>query len=257
MHTDEKVDAFVSQNWIIENDQDKSKSLGFDLPEGTWFGAVKVKDSEFWMSKVKSDEVKGFSVEILADLQLALKNKKQKMKKMKFKKKFIGTQKFDEAVETEAGELIVVAEEIAVGEDVVVVMDDLSVVETFDGEIMVDGDTVVIEGGQITEVIEGGEVIEEVPIEEELAEEGEPTGAVTADDVSMMIDSRFAELMEEISRLKGIVEGQGEEFKKTITKSIKDAFSVTPAQPSIRKGGNVDEKFKSIEDRVRSFAKNK
>jgi hypothetical protein len=260
MHTNEKVDAFVSQNWIIENDQDKSKSLGFDLPEGTWFGSVKVKDSEFWMSKVKSDEVKGFSVEILADLQLALKNKKQKMKKMKFKKKFIGTQKFDEAVETEAGELIVVAEEIAVGEDVVVVMDDLAVVETFDGEIMIDGDTVVIEGGQITEVIEGGEAPAEEPATEEALEEhdGEmPNGAVTADDVSMMIDSRFAELMEEISRLKGIVEGQGEEFKKTITKSIKDAFSVTPAQPSIRKGGNVDEKFKSIEDRVRAFAKNK
>ena len=81
MHTDEKVDAFVSQNWIIENEQDKSKSLGFDLPEGTWFGGVKVKDSNFWTNKVKNEEVKGFSVEILADLELSLKNKEQIMKK--------------------------------------------------------------------------------------------------------------------------------------------------------------------------------
>lgn len=258
MHTETKVDAFVAQNWIIEGDQDKSKNFGFDLPEGTWFGSVKIKDEDFWNSKVKGDEVKGFSVEILADLELNLKNKEQKMKELKFKKKFIAKQKFDEAVETEAGELIVVAEEIAVGQDVVVVMDDLAVVDTFDGEVMVDDMTVVIEGGQITEVIEG-EMPAEAPAEEDLAEhEGEmPTGNVTADEVSQMIDARFAELMEEISRLKGIVEGQGEEFKKTITKSIKEAFSVTPAQPSIKKGGNVDEKFKAVEDKIKMFVKNK
>lgn len=252
-HTETKVDAFVAQNWIIEGDQDKSKNFGFDLPEGTWFGSVKIKDEDFWNSKVKGDEVKGFSVEILADLELNLKNKEQKMKELKFKKKFIAKQKFDEAVETEAGELIVVAEEIAVGQDVVVVMDDLAVVDTFDGEVEIDGSTVVIEGGQITEVMEG-----EAPAEEDLAEEGEmPTGNVTADEVSQMIDSRFAELMEEISRLKGMVEGQGEEFKKTINNSIKEAFSITPAQPSINKGGNVDEKFKAVEDRIKMFVKNK
>jgi hypothetical protein len=75
MHSDVKVDGFVAQNWVIEGDQDKSKSLGFDLSEGTWFGGVKIKDTEFCKDKVKSEEVKGFSVEILADLELSLKNK--------------------------------------------------------------------------------------------------------------------------------------------------------------------------------------
>jgi hypothetical protein len=250
-HTDEKIDGFVAQNWVIENDQDKSKGLGFDLPEGTWFGAVKIKDSEFWMSKVKSDEVRGFSVEILADLKLALKNKKQKMKEMKFKKKFIAKQKFDEAVETQMDELIVVAEEIAVGQECVVIMDDLSVVETFDGTVEVDGMEVVIEGGQITEVMNGEEAGEPV-VEEELAgeEEGASTYATPAE-VSQMIDARFAELMEEISALKGMVNGQTEEFKKTID----EKFKTTPAVESVKKQP-MDEKFKNMEDRVRSFAKN-
>jgi hypothetical protein len=251
-HSNEKVEAFVSQSWIIEGDQDKSKSLGFDLPEGTWFGAVKVKDTQFWMEKVKSEEVKGFSVEILADLKLALKNKEQKMKNenLKFKKKFIAKQKFDEAVETEAGELIVIAEEIAVDQEVVVVMDDLVVVETFDGEVMVDDMTVVIEGGIITEIMEGEAPAEEAPAEE--FEEDMPSTAVTSEEVSQMIDARFGELMEEITRLKTMIDGQTEDFKKTID----DKFKTTPAVESVKKS-NVDEKFKSDEERVRSFAKNR
>jgi hypothetical protein len=251
MHTNEKVEAFVAQSWIIESDQDKSKSLGFDLPEGTWFGAVKVKDTQFWMEKVKSEEVKGFSVEILADLELALKNKEEKMKNenLKFKKKFIAKQKFDEAVETEAGELIVIADEIAVGQECVVVMDDLSVVETYDGEVMVDDMTVVIEGGQITEVIE--EEAPEAPAEEDLQEDI-PSVGVTSEEVSQMIDARFAELMEEITRLKTLVDGQTEEFNKTIN----EKFKTTPAVESVKKS-NVEERFKKDEERIKSFMRTK
>ena len=253
-HTDQKVDGFVAQNWVIENDQDKSKGLGFDLPEGTWFGAVKIKDSEFWMEKVKSDEVKGFSVEILADLKLALKNKKQKMKEMKFKRKFIAKQKFDEAVETEMDELIVVAEEIAVGQECVVIMDDLAVVDTFDGTVEVDGMEVVIEGGEITEVNEMTEESTEEPAEEALEEhDGDmPNAYATPEEVSQMIDARFAELMDEITRIKGMIDGQTEEFKKTIN----DKFKTTPAVESVKKQP-MDEKFKNMEDRVKAFAKNR
>ena len=74
-HSDKKVEAFVAQNWVIDGGEDKSKNLGFDLPEGTWFGGVKITDKAFWDEKVKTNEVKGFSVEILADLELQLKIK--------------------------------------------------------------------------------------------------------------------------------------------------------------------------------------
>lgn len=77
-HTDTKVEAFVAENWVIDG-EDKSKKFGFNLPDGTWFGGVKVEDENFWNDKVKNGEVKGFSVEILAELELSLKNNKVQM----------------------------------------------------------------------------------------------------------------------------------------------------------------------------------
>lgn len=255
MHTEETVEAFVAQNWLIESDRDKSGGLGFDLPEGTWFGGVKIKDLAFWQDKVKTDKVKGFSVEILADLELSLKNKYKQMKELgKKKRKFIAKQKFDEAVETEAGELIVIAEEIAVGQEVVVVMDDLVAVDSYDGVVVIDEQTVTMEQGVITEVVEAGE---EPAAEEPAAEEtelNEVDGYVSPEQVSQMIDVRFAEIMEEITRMKAAMEGNTEELKKTINKSIDEKFKTTPATDTIKKS-NVDAKFKTVEDRVKAFAR--
>jgi archaellum component FlaC len=128
-------------------------------------------------------------------------------------------------------------------------MDDLAVVETFDGTIEVEGMTVVVEAGQITEVMEG-----EMPegTEEELQVEGEMPNATyaTPEEVSQMIDVRFAEIMEEITRIKSMMDGQTEELKKTID----EKFKTTPAVESIKKS-NIDEKFKSVEERVKAFAK--
>jgi uncharacterized Zn ribbon protein len=73
-HSDKSVSAYLKENWLIEN-PDKSSNYGFDLPDGTWFGAVKVEDGEFWMSEVKTDKVKGFSVEIKAGVELIEMNK--------------------------------------------------------------------------------------------------------------------------------------------------------------------------------------
>jgi len=68
-HSDKQVSAYLKENWLIEN-PDKSTKYGFDLPDGTWFGAVKVADEDFWMSEVKTEKVKGFSVEIKAGVEL-------------------------------------------------------------------------------------------------------------------------------------------------------------------------------------------
>jgi hypothetical protein len=68
-HSDKGVNAVLLQNWITGKN-DKSQDYGFDLPEGTWFAGVKVKDEEFWMNEVKTDKVKGFSIEVKADVEL-------------------------------------------------------------------------------------------------------------------------------------------------------------------------------------------
>lgn len=247
-HTETKVDAFVAQNWIIEGDQDKSKNFGFDLPEGTWFGSVKIKDEDFWNTKVKENEVKGFSVEILADLQLNLKNKEKLMEKQI---------KLGQAT-LENGTTVYWDGEFGMG-TMIYIDEALTELAPDRVHVLEDGTRVTTLAGEVVEI--------EVPaVEEEAAkkkekekyEEEMPNGnSITAEEVSNMIDSRFAELMEEITRLKGMVEGQAEEFKKTIASSIKEAFSMTPAKPSINKGGNVDEKFKAAEDKIKMFLKNK
>jgi hypothetical protein len=73
-HSDKLVEAILLQNWIT-GEIDKSQEFGFSLPQGTWFGGVKVKDESFWLNDVKSGKVKGFSVEIKAGLELVELNK--------------------------------------------------------------------------------------------------------------------------------------------------------------------------------------
>jgi hypothetical protein len=66
--TYEHKDAYVPgmtvvESWLIEDsEKDKSTLYGFDLPKGTWMISMKVENDDIW-KKVKSGEVKGFSIE--------------------------------------------------------------------------------------------------------------------------------------------------------------------------------------------------
>ncbi len=61
------------ETWIIEGENDKSKNFGFDLPEGTWFGCMKV-DNEEVKQQIQNKEVLGFSIEgnFLAEKEMYL-----------------------------------------------------------------------------------------------------------------------------------------------------------------------------------------
>lgn len=67
-HGNKKVDGiYLTESWLIEQSaKDKSNVYGFTLPRGTWFGIYKVDNDEIW-EKVKNGDVKGFSVEMLAE----------------------------------------------------------------------------------------------------------------------------------------------------------------------------------------------
>jgi hypothetical protein len=55
-------DVYVIESWIKEDMEDKSNKYGFgDLPIGTWFVSMKVKNDEVW-NKIKNKELNGFSV---------------------------------------------------------------------------------------------------------------------------------------------------------------------------------------------------
>ena len=66
-HKDNLDVAFVSETWIKEYEQDKSNSLGYDLPIGTWFAKIKIEDENYWNNQVKTGLVQGFSIEGFLD----------------------------------------------------------------------------------------------------------------------------------------------------------------------------------------------
>ena len=55
-------DVYVVESWIKEDKEDKSNKYGYgDLPVGTWFVSMKVRNDEVWQ-KIKRGELRGYSV---------------------------------------------------------------------------------------------------------------------------------------------------------------------------------------------------
>jgi hypothetical protein len=60
---DQRVDAVLFESWVKDSERGIGGMKGYeDLPDGTWFGSMKITDDEGW-AKVEAGEVKGFSVE--------------------------------------------------------------------------------------------------------------------------------------------------------------------------------------------------
>ena len=63
-HSDEMVDGYIMENWIVEDEYyDKSRKYGFEVPVGTWMVSVKIEDEKIWKEKVKEECKFGFSIE--------------------------------------------------------------------------------------------------------------------------------------------------------------------------------------------------
>ena len=90
------------ESWIVESEtQDKSRLYNLNVPVGTWMGTVKVNNNEVWNEYVKTNKVKGFSIEgYFAD----------KMERPK--------EPVEESFEVEAQELLSKIEQIVKGERV-------------------------------------------------------------------------------------------------------------------------------------------
>lgn len=143
-HSDRVVDAVLLQNWITGN-VDKSQDYGYSLPEGTWFGGVKVKDESFWINEVKSEKVKGFSIEIKAETELIkmtseMEDKNKNIKLMDYKTKDGLTLRWDG--------------EAAVGAEVFLVLEDGTSVVADNGTYeLEDGTKIVLVDGKVSEIM--------------------------------------------------------------------------------------------------------
>jgi len=63
-HAEDLKGLTLVESWIVEDEvQDKSRKYGLNVPVGTWMGAVKVNNDEIWNEYVKTNKVKGFSIE--------------------------------------------------------------------------------------------------------------------------------------------------------------------------------------------------
>lgn len=66
------------ESWFIESENDKASHLGFNLPIGTWMIGQYVSNDDVW-AKVKSGEVRGFSIELDAMLEKSFFNAEEKV----------------------------------------------------------------------------------------------------------------------------------------------------------------------------------
>ena len=127
--------------------------------------------------------------------------------------------------------------------------------------VLEDGRTIVVVAGSVESIEEA--IVEDLGYkddkkkkEDEMAEA--PTSqAITPEEVSSMIDARFSELMDEITKLKELV-GQKEEDMNDYKKQVEEKFSSTAATKSITKAEpKLDDKFAKVEARIKEFAKNR
>ena len=73
-HEEMANDITITESWLVEDPyKDKANALGINVPKGTWMIGMKVNQIDVW-ERVKSGELKGFSVESMISLEEFSKN---------------------------------------------------------------------------------------------------------------------------------------------------------------------------------------
>lgn len=73
-HEDMANDITITESWLVEDPyKDKANALGINVPKGTWMVGMHVNQIDVW-ERVKSGELKGFSVESMISLEEFSKN---------------------------------------------------------------------------------------------------------------------------------------------------------------------------------------
>lgn len=78
-HRDIVKDAFMFETWIADKGRGIHHPKGFeDLPDGTWYGSVKITDPKIWNEEVMTGNWRGFSIEGKLD-QVLVEMQKQEI----------------------------------------------------------------------------------------------------------------------------------------------------------------------------------
>jgi len=261
-HSDVEVEAFLKENWLTDK-PDKSEKYGFELPEGTWFGAVKVVDEDFWKDKVKEEEVKGFSVEILAGaelVELSINNNKSKKNTKKMEKtELANVMKTDGVAVYYEGDFVVGAE---------VFLDEEMTQPAPEGEHELEGGIkIVVEEGKVSEIIEveEEEVVEETTEELETEEVVEDTKEELSFDEKVLniiqplldnVITQHSEIMNKITEMEANIAKEREEEMSELKSQVEKLSSMAGAETITKK--TDDRKIKvenEISEKINIFRK--
>lgn len=256
-HSDEKVEAVLLQNWIT-GEVDKSQEFGFSLPKGSWFGGIKVKDENFWNEFVKTEVVKGFSVEIMAGTELVEMttqevDKNKNILLMEYK--------------TKDGIVLKWEGEAAIDVEVFVVAEDGTETPADNGDyVLEDGTTIVIANGKVAEI----KPVETTTPEENLADPVAPEATPAFDVEAALNELRLviAELATRVDALENVETTEDEanndgemlskineiESKLEMLSNVSGAKSITVKKD--HRSAEIEDKNKAMLERI-EFLKNR
>ena len=238
-------DVTFVESWIIEDEvHDKSVKYGFNLPVGTWMSIMKVDSDEVW-AKVKSGEVKGFSIDGVFDIEQLKMSKNMNYENLKLwlSDTFGLTEKTDgpEVKETEGTEgeaqVELAAEffyEGELAEGVAIFSDAEMTMPVADGEYAIEDKMVVVAEGKV------------VSVQDKPAEEDQPTQDVEVE-VEMAFDpeAKAMELETKIAELDAKIVAIDELLKANniaMSKMIAEGF-----EKLIQDGEEVEETEKPVQ----------
>lgn len=135
--------AVVQEIWLTGK-IDKSQTLGFDLPVNSAFVCSHIGDKEFWMSEVKTGNVRGYSIEGFLDMEMKKIKKNQNMSAEKFV-----SAKTDKGIDIKTD-----ADAFVNGVDVYTETDGNKTPCATGDYVLENGTTLKVVDGKITEVVE-------------------------------------------------------------------------------------------------------
>lgn len=218
-HEEYANEVFMVESWIKQDmDKDKSVSVGLDksLPIGTWFCGFYVNNNDIW-ERIKSGELKGFSVEAMIDLEDFAKVKKED--------EFEMNETFWDKLKTIVNEALGKKEEK---------MEEQPIVNEPQPTVVDEPKPTVVEEPKPSEptvVEEPKPTVEEPKVEEEpKKEEPKPTEEPKPNDDGNHLNDLIASLREEISALK--------EANTVLVEKVNDLGKMPSANPINVNGKN-------------------
>lgn len=112
-HADNNIEGvFPFESWIVQNKEiDKSKDMGFDVPNGTWMMGHKIDNDLVWNDYIKTGKIDGLSIEA------SLLHKEQLINKVNMSKLDAVIEAIKQVFSAEETETVVETAEVEMAED--------------------------------------------------------------------------------------------------------------------------------------------